>query len=562
MSDENSDISEVARVPEPGAQRPSGRAGVERTTFFVSAAFVMALCLVGVLFTDTLTEVSGAALSWVTTTFGWLFILAIAGFVVFALVLAFGRYGSIPLSQEGEKPEYSTKSWVAMMFSAGMAIGLVFFGVYEPVSHFVAPPPFEDVTGEGPGAARNAMAYTFFHWGIHPWAIYSVVGLAIAYSTHRMGRTSLLSSSFQAFFRKGRTPAATKAVDILSIIATQFGVATSLGFGALQIAAGLALLATGQLGQDSGPGLSLVVILVLTSGAALSAASGVAKGIRYLSNINMALAGLLLVFVFVVGPTVFLLDMIPAGVGAYVSQFVSMSLNSAAFGGTEWLASWTIFYWAWWISWAPYVGMFIAKISRGRSIREFVIGALFTPTAVGVVWFTVFGGTGIDIQRKGVDIAGTGSEEAAFFVTLGELPLSTVATVAAVVLICIFFITSADSGGVVLGTLSTGGSETPWKPLVVFWVFLSGAVAAVLLLMGGLDALQTFTILAASPFVIVMILLCAALYVDLRHDPLRYRGPIPVRGGARAPSEVPFSDAAGASDAADDSEPEDSRDRG
>ncbi|HLS32088.1 MAG TPA: BCCT family transporter, partial [Brevibacterium sp.] len=405
-------------------------------------------------------------------------------------------------------------------------------------------------------------AYTFFHWGIHPWAIYSVVGLAIAYSTHRMGRTSLLSSSFQAFFRKGRTPAATKAVDILSIIATQFGVATSLGFGALQIAAGLALLATGQLGQDSGPGLSLVVILVLTSGAALSAASGVAKGIRYLSNINMALAGLLLVFVFVVGPTVFLLDMIPAGVGAYVSQFVSMSLNSAAFGGTEWLASWTIFYWAWWISWAPYVGMFIAKISRGRSIREFVIGALFTPTAVGVVWFTVFGGTGIDIQRKGVDIAGTGSEEAAFFVTLGELPLSTVATVAAVVLICIFFITSADSGGVVLGTLSTGGSETPWKPLVVFWVFLSGAVAAVLLLMGGLDALQTFTILAASPFVIVMILLCAALYVDLRHDPLRYRGPIPVRGGARAPSEVPFSDAAGASDAADDSEPEDSRDRG
>lgn len=547
MTDDTSDLSAVARTPDPGSpgpELPRGRASIDRTTFIASAAFVVVLCVVGVAFTDALTDVSASALSWVTTTFGWLFVLAISGFVLFALVLAFGKYGSIPLSQEGDKPEYSTKSWIAMMFSAGMAIGLVFFGVYEPVSHFASPPPFVDAPGESSEAARNAMAYTFFHWGIHPWAIYSVVGLAIAYSTHRMGRPSLLSSSFDAFFQKRRTPAATKIVDVLSIIATQFGVATSLGFGALQIAAGVGLLATGQLDESSGPGLSIVVILVLTSGAALSAASGVAKGIRYLSNFNMVLAGVVLAFVFIVGPTVFILDLVPSGIGAYLSQLVSMSLQSAAFGGTEWLASWTIFYWAWWISWAPYVGLFIAKISRGRTIREFVIGALFTPTAVGVLWFTVFGGTGIDLQRSGVDVAGTGSEEAAFFVTLGELPLSTVATVVAVVLICIFFVTSADSGGVVLGTLSTGGNENPWKPLVVFWVFLSGAVAAVLLLMGGLDALQTFTILVASPFVLVMGVLCVALYVDLRHDPLRFRGPIPVRGGARAPAEVPFSDAA------------------
>ncbi|MEE6286825.1 BCCT family transporter [Georgenia sp. MJ173] len=544
MSEDGSDAAEVARVPPQVPRGAHGLASVDRPTFLISAAIIVVLALVGVLFTDRLTELATSALTWVTTTFGWLFILAVAAFVLFALVLAFGRYGSIPLSEEGERPQYSTISWVAMMFSAGMGIGLVFFGLYEPVSHFMAPPPFTDDAAGSADAARNAMAYTFFHWGIHPWAIYSVAGLAIAYSTHRMGRSSLLSSCFEAFFRNRRTPKAVKAVDVLAIIATQFGTATTLGFGALQIAAGVGLLATGQLSEDSGPGLSLVVILVLTSGAALSAASGVAKGIRYLSNINMALAGAVLLFVFVVGPTVFILDMVPSGVGSYLSQLVSMSLQSAAFGGTEWLASWTIFYWAWWISWAPYVGTFIAKISRGRTIREFVIGALFTPTAVGVVWFTVFGGTGIDLQRNGVDIAGTGSEEAAFFVALGELPLSTVATVAAVILIGIFFITSADSGGVVLGTLSTKGSEQPWKPIVVFWVFLSGAVAAVLLLMGGLDALQTFTILAASPFVIVMILLCVALYVDLRHDPLRYRAPIPVRGGARAPAEVPFSDAA------------------
>ncbi len=548
MTDKGSDISKAAGVPHTGPTGPRGPRSIDRTTFAVSAAIVIALVVVGVTFTDQLAEGSAAALAWITTNFGWLFILGISGFVLFALVLAFGRYGSIPLSVEGEKPAYSTRSWIAMMFSAGMAIGLVFFGIYEPVSHFATPPPFLDAAEGTADAARNAMAYTFFHWGIHPWAIYSVVGLAIAYSTHRMGRSSLVSAPFEAFFRGRRTPKATRIVDILAIIATQFGTATSLGFGALQIAAGLALLATGQLTTESGPGLAIVVILVLTSGAAVSAASGVGKGIRYLSNTNMVIAAVLLVFVFVVGPTVFILDLIPSSLGAYVSQVVTMSLHSAAFGGAEWLASWTIFYWAWWISWAPYVGSFIAKISRGRSIREFVVGALFTPTAVGVIWFSVFGGTGIDLQRNGVDVAGTGSEEEAFFVALGELPLSTVSTVVAVVLICIFFITSADSGGVVLGTLSTRGREEPWKPIVVFWVFLSGAVAAVLLLIGGLNALQTFTILAASPFVLVMMVLCVALYVDLRHDPLRYRGPIPVRGGARAPSEVPFSDAAGVSD--------------
>ncbi len=497
MSDDAQDGSAGARVGQ--TTQPSGFASIDRTTFFVSAAFIGVVALIGVLFTEQLADVSSSALTWVTNTFGWLFILTATGFVVFALILAFGKYGNIPLSQEGEKPEFSTPSWIAMMFSAGMGIGLMFFGVYEPVSHLAAPPPFVDTEAGSPEAAHHAMAYTFFHWGVHPWAIYAVVGLAIAYSTHRMGRANLVSSAFEGFFRgRRRTPAATKIVDIFAIIATQFGTATSLGFGALQIAAGIALLQTGQITGEASVSTAIVVILVLTSGAAVSAASGVGKGIRYLSNTNMIAAGVLLLFVFVAGPTVFILDLVPAGIGAYVSNFLEMSLRSSVFGGTEWLASWTIFYWAWWVSWAPYVGTFIAKISRGRSIREFVVGALFTPTAVGVIWFSVFGGTGIDLQRNGVDVAGTGSEEEAFFVALGELPLSTVSTVVAVVLISIFFITSADSGGVVLGTLSTRGSEEPWKPIVVFWVFLSGAVAAVLLLIGGLVVVLSRTVLGGA----------------------------------------------------------------
>ena len=540
---DGADIAAVTRVPHAGDSGPRGRTSVDKVVFIISGALLATAALLGVLFTDDLAAISSAALSWVTNTFGWLFILAVSGFVLFALVLAFGKYGNVPLSQEGEKPQYSSISWVAMMFSAGMAIGLMFFGVYEPVSHMVSPPPFVEAAGGSPDASRQAMAYTFFHWGFHPWAIYSVVGLAIAYSTHRMGRKNLASAPFEAFFRKKGSPGWIKVVDILAIISTQFGTATSLGFGALQIAAGITLLRTGRLAEDSGQGLAVVVILILTSGAVLSAASGVGKGIKWLSNINMVLAATLLLFVFIVGPTVFILDLIPSGIGAYLSGIVPMSFHSAVFGGTEWLASWTIFYWAWWVSWAPYVGTFIAKISRGRTIREFVIGALLTHTAVGVIWFTVFGGTGIHLQRSGVDIAGTGSEEAAFFVALRELPMFSIVAVLAVIIVCVFFVTSADSGSIVLGTLSTNGSEEPWKPIVIFWAVSSGGLAAALLLIGGLDALQTFTILAASPFVLVVMLMCVALWIDLRHDPLRFRGPIPVRGVARAPSAVPFSDA-------------------
>jgi choline/carnitine/betaine transport len=528
------------------AVNESGRIGwatVDKTVFGVAAGIIVVVCLLGVFFTEPVGDATSAALGWITTNAGWLFILGASGFVIFSLVLAFGRFGSIPLSREGQGTEFSTLSWVAMMFSAGMGIGLMFFGVYEPVTHLASPPPFVDAPAGSPDAANAAMAYTFFHWGLHPWAIYSVVGLALAYSTYRMGRGNLMSAPFQALFGKDRieTRGWGKPIDILAIICTKFGSATSLGLGALQIAAGISLLSTGEFQDDPGTTLPILIICGLTIGVVLSAASGLAKGIKWLSNTNMILSAVLVVFVFVVGPTVFILNLLPSAVGAYLTDLVPMSFHSAVFGGGDWLASWTIFYWAWWISWTPFVGTFIARISRGRTIREFVLGVLLVPTAVSIIWFVVFGGAGLHLQLGGVDIAGTGSEAAGFFATLQEYPFFIGSALVVMVLTAVFFVSGADAGALVLGTLSSRGRKEPWKPLVIFWAILTGAVAAVLLFVGGLGALQTFTILAATPFVLIIIGLCVCLYVDLRRDPLRQRTVGAVRTSSEVLGTVPFT---------------------
>ncbi|SFN89769.1 BCCT family transporter [Mycetocola miduiensis] len=521
----------------------TGWATVDKTVFGVSAGIIVVVCLLGVLFTEAVGDAAASALGWVTGNAGWLFILGASGFVIFSLVLAFGRYGSIPLSREGQGTEFSTLSWVAMMFSAGMGIGLMFFGVYEPVTHLASPPPFVDAAPNSADAANAAMAYTFFHWGLHPWAIYSVVGLALAYSTYRMGRGNLMSSPFQAIFGKERieTKGWGKPIDILAIICTKFGSATSLGLGALQIAAGISLLSTGEFADNPGTAMPIIIICVLTVGVVFSAASGIAKGIRWLSNTNMVLSAVLLAFVFVVGPTVFILNLLPSSLGAYLTDLVPMSFHSAVFGGGDWLASWTIFYWAWWISWTPFVGTFIARISRGRTIREFILGVLLVPTAVSIIWFVVFGGAGLNLQLNGVDIASTGSEAAAFFAALQQYPFFIGSALLVMVLTAVFFVSGADAGALVLGTLSSRGRKEPWKPLVIFWAVLTGAVAAVLLFVGGLGALQTFTILAASPFVLIIIGLCVSLYVDLRRDPLRRRTVGPVRTSSEVLGAVPFT---------------------
>ncbi len=475
---------------------------------------------------STLTAVATSVLGGVIAGSGWAFVLAASAFVVFALWLAISKYGRIPLGHDNEKPEFRTVSWVAMMFSAGMGIGLMFYGVGEPLSHFTSPPPGTAEPGT-PQAFDIAMATTLFHWTLHPWAIYAVVGLAIAYGTFRRGRRQLISSAFKPLLgTRGTEGAFGRAIDILAIFATLFGSAASLGLGALQIGGGL--MAVGALDSVSTT-LLVAIIAVLTLAFVASAVSGVAKGIQWLSNINMVLAAILALVVFVGGPTIVILNLLPTAIGDYFTELTAMASRTAATGGdatATWLSGWTIFYWAWWISWTPFVGMFIARISRGRSIREFVAGVILIPSTVTLVWFAVFGGAAITAQSRGTDLASL-PIEAQLFGLLDTLPLGAVLGVVAMTLVAIFFVSGADAASIVMGTLSQRGTIHPSKRVVVFWGVTMGSVAALMLVVGGSDALsgiQTITIIMAAPFVLVMIAMCVALYKDLRQDPLVRRG--------------------------------------
>jgi choline/carnitine/betaine transport len=515
----------LATPPPPGSR--SHGSGLDRVVFGVTAVIAVAFVVWGFADSGSLGTASDSALSWVETNTGWLFVLLASGFVVFVLWLAAGRYGRIPLGADDEQPEFRTVSWVAMMFSAGMGIGLMFYGVSEPLSHFTAPPPGTVEAGSSQ-ALETAMATTLFHWTLHPWAIYAVVGIAIAYGTFRRGRSQLISSAFAPLLGRRTEGPIGKTIDGLAIFATLFGSAASLGLGALQIGSGVQIL--GWMDR-TGNGVLVGVIAILTAAFVASAVSGVAKGIQWLSNINMVLAVVLAVFVFVVGPTVLILNLVPTAIGDYFRDLASMAARTEASGGdamAKWLSGWTVFYWAWWISWTPFVGMFIARISRGRTIRQFVTGVLLVPSMVSLVWFCVFGGAAIDTQRNGVDIAGQSTSEGQLFGLLDQFPLASVTTILVVVLVAIFFVSGADAASIVMGTLSERGAIAPKKPTVVFWGVLTGAVAAVMLLAGGggaeaLQGLQNLTIVAALPFALVMVGLAVALAKDLRTDPLMLR---------------------------------------
>lgn len=489
----------------------------DRVVFGVAASAVAAIVVWGLAAPGNLASVTGEVLDRLVTNMGWLFVIAASGFVVFALWLAVSRYGRIPLGRDGDKPEFTTVSWIAMMFSAGMGIGLMFFGVAEPLAHFVSPPPGTD------GGMGTAMATTMFHWSLHPWSIYAVMGLAIAYGTYRRGRPQLISAAFFPLLGRRSEGPIGRVVDILAIFATMFGTAASLGLGALQIGSGLEVV--GWMGEV-GTFLLVAVVAVLTLAFVASAVSGVAKGIQWLSNINMVLALVLAVFVFVLGPTVLILDLLPSTIGNYAADLPAMSARTAASSNPatgEWLSSWTIFYWAWWISWTPFVGMFLARISRGRTIRQFVVGVILIPSLVSLLWFAVFGGAAIEEQRRGIDLAGRDTTEGQLFGMLEHLPLFGVSTILVVALVAIFFVSGADAASMVMGTLSQRGALAPARWVVVFWGLLTGGVAALILWTGGSDALtglQTMTIIAAAPFVLVMIGLCVSLYRDLARDPM------------------------------------------
>ncbi|HKQ43269.1 MAG TPA: BCCT family transporter [Pseudonocardia sp.] len=512
--------------PRAGAGHAEQSQPVDRVIFGVSAALVVAFVVWGVASTDTLSGVSAAVLAAVITGGGWAFVLVASGFVVFALWLAFSRYGKIPLGADDEAPEFRTVSWIAMMFSAGMGIGLMFYGVAEPLAHFTSPPPGTVAAGS-PQALDVAMATTLFHWTLHPWAIYAVVGLAIAYSTFRRGRRQLISSAFAPLLGERHTEGGFgKLVDILAIFATLFGSAASLGLGALQIGAGLQLNGVPAVGEV----LLVGIIVVLTIAFVCSAVTGIANGIQWLSNINMVLAGVLALVVFVAGPTILILNLIPTAIGDYFGDLADMAARTAATGGdgtAEWLAGWTVFYWAWWISWTPFVGMFIARISRGRSIKQFVVGVLLIPSAVSLLWFAIFGGAAINLQRSGTDLAAQ-STEGQLFGLLNSMPLGAVLSIIAMILVAIFFVSGADAASIVMGTLSQKGTIEPQRWIVVFWGVVMGAIAAIMLIIGAgkgdaLTGIQNITIIMAAPFALVMVALCVALAKDLHDDPLMRR---------------------------------------
>ena len=514
-------------------QRPASPR-IDPTVFWVAAIISAVFVAWGILFTESLAAVFDAVLwSFLVPNFGWVFILSSFGFLAFSLYLAFSRYGKIRLGGQDEQPEFSTVSWVAMMFSAGMGIGLMFFGVAEPLSHMSSPPGGTAEAGTR-GAAQVAMEYSYFHWAFHPWAIYAVMGLALAYFVFRKGMPNLISAAFYPLLGDRVYGPIGKTIDILAIFATLFGSATSLGLGALQINQGLNAIF--GFGGREAVGLAILVIAILTAAFILSAISGVHKGIQWIANTNMVLAVFLLVFVFLLGPTVFILNTFVESLGGYLANLIPMSFHTAAFSDGAFVSGWTVFYWAWWISWTPFVGTFIARISRGRTVREFVVGVLLIPSVVSFVWFAVLGGTAINLELRGVgniaDAVGEGPE-VALFATLNQFPLAAVMSLLAVVLVALFFISGADAASVVMGMLSSRGTLNPGGLIVVVWGVLTGAAAAICLLAGGLEGLQTAAIISAAPFVLVMIGLCWSTFKELRSESLPGMAPEPERAATR-----------------------------
>ncbi|WP_024303060.1 BCCT family transporter [Pseudogulbenkiania sp. MAI-1] len=491
---------------------------VDKGVFWVAAVVSTSFVAWGALSPKAMQTATQALLDYVIDCFGWSFVLSTATFLGFALFLALSRFGRIKLGKDGEQPEFSTSSWVAMMFSVGMGIGLMFWGVAEPITHFMTPPHglAQPHTRE---AAKEAMVYAYFHWAFHPWAIYAIVGLVIAYFTFRKGMPNLISSAFTPLIgEKGVRGPLGKSIDVLAVLATLFGTATSLGLGAQQINSGLNYL--WHTGESTS--IALTIIAVMTALFILSAISGVGKGVQWLSNFNMVVAVLLLLFLAAVGPSVFIVNTLVESIGEYLRELIPMSFRTAAFSDGKWLAGWTIFYWAWWISWAPFVGTFIARISRGRSIREFVVGVIFIPSGVTMVWFAIMGGSALYSELAGIGgiaaaVKGQGPA-VSLFMLLAQYPGAALTSFAAIVLVGVFFISGADAGSIVMGMLCARGDLEPPRWLVVLWGALAGGAAAVLLVMGGLGALQTAAIIVAAPFLVVMVGLCVSLWKSLRAD--------------------------------------------
>jgi len=508
-----------ARPPAQGDRKPPLLASVAPGVFYPAAGILIAVVVLSIAFPDWTGDVLSSAQEHVISGIGWYYVLAVSGFVIFALWMGIGRFGDITLGQDDEEPEFSLMAWFAMLFAAGMGIGLVFWGAAEPLTFFTNPKP--GVDGSEGELANAAMSQVFLHWGFHAWAIYVVVGLAMAYAIHRKGRSVSLRWTLEPIFGdrvKGRLG---DAVDVIAVVGTVAGVATSLGLGVQQITAGLAHLGVIDKPTDT---IRVILICCITAVATISVVSGVGKGIKWLSNANLTLAGVFLILILALGPTLFLLRDFVQNIGNYLATIVPLSFNTTAFQGADgvaWQGFWTTFYWGWWISWAPFVGVFIARISRGRTIREFVAGVLIVPTLVTALWFTVLGGSAIMRQINDGDLLnddGSITSENVLFDLLNSFPAGGLLAGIAIVLVTIFFITSSDSGSLVVDMLASGGDPNPPTWSRILWAVLEGAVALGLLLAGGLGALQTGAILTAVPFSVVMIAMAFATYKALKAE--------------------------------------------
>lgn len=485
--------------------------------FGISLLVSLILTIFAIFFNEQFGDVSNALFTIITENFSWLYLLAMLLFVIFILALACMKYGDIRLGADDSEPEYSTFSWFAMLFCAGMGVGLVFWGVSEPAAHFANPMGIEGGTTE---AADFAFKAAFMHWGIHPWANYAVVGLSLAYFQFRKNKPGLMSSVMEPLIGKQRVQGwAGKLVDILAAFATVAGIVTSLGLGVLQINSGLSTM----LGLPNNLMVQIAIIVIVTAVFMWSAISGINKGVKLLSNFNVVLALVLMVCAFAIGPKLETVNNLVNGIGNYVGSFIQDSLSLSAYGDTSWIKAWRIFYWAWWIAWAPFVGIFIARISKGRTIREFVLGVVLAPTIASLVWFAIFGTYGIHLGMTGTLSAEALQEissapETGLFTVFSYYPFGGFLAAAAIVLLLTFFITSADSGTYVLAMLSSEGNLNPPNFKKVIWGAVQSALAIGLLIAGGLKPLQTISIVAAFPFMFIMLAACTALLKALRQE--------------------------------------------
>ncbi|WP_208160790.1 BCCT family transporter [Shewanella algae] len=497
------------------------KSSINPPVFFSSVICIAFMVLVCAVWPNEAQELFKSAQSWLELKAGWLYIMGVAIFLVFIIFVMVSRFGDIKLGPDHAEPDYSYKSWIAMLFSAGMGIGLMFFGVGEPVMHYLAPPDADPQTVE---AAKEAMKITFFHWGIHAWAIYAVVALSLAYFSYRHKLPLLPRSALYPLIGERIYGPIGHCVDTFAVLGTMFGVATSLGFGVLQVNSGLNYLLGDSFPISSTVQVALIIGITLI--ATGSVFSGLDKGVKRLSELNLGLAFVLMMIVLLFGPTVALLQSFVQNTGSYLSELVSKTFNLYAYEQkNDWLGGWTLLYWGWWISWSPFVGTFIARVSRGRTIREFLVGILFVPSGFTFLWMTVFGNSAIDaIMNHGAEYLATAVStdvSVALFTFFEHLPLSNLLSIIAVCLVVTFFVTSSDSGSLVIDNLTSGGdADAPvWQR--IFWALMQGVVASVLLLAGGLQALQTAAIASAMPFLLVMLLICFGLFKALQDDWLK-----------------------------------------